>query len=237
MRPRHLLAIAAAATLAVTACAEPVAGQHYRVLEQPVPTTAKPGQVEVIEFFSLGCPHCGEFEPGLQGWLKRKPATVAFVRVPATFNPFFKLMAKVYYGLEDIGAAERLVPLMFIAIHESRDPELLRPLGEWQNQLQRGDPATQAAAEAQVLAAMSGWVAARGGDRKKFDAALRSPSMALRLGRADLLYRQYEVLGVPAMAVAGKYFTSAGRPFANRTYGEILDTIEHLVALESKPKR
>ena len=34
---------------------------------QPVETGKK---IEVIEFFSYGCPHCGELEPHPAGWLK-----------------------------------------------------------------------------------------------------------------------------------------------------------------------
>ena len=38
----------------------------------PVPVeTGK--KIEVIEFFSYSCPHCGEFEPSLQDWLKTLP--------------------------------------------------------------------------------------------------------------------------------------------------------------------
>jgi len=228
------LGLAALAVAPLASGLAPTAGAHYRVVDPPVATSVKPGQVEVIEFFSLGCPHCGEFEPALQAWRKRQPANVALVRLPATFNPFFKLMGRVYYALEDVGAAERLTPQLFDAIHVARDPALLRPLGEWQNRLQRHEDA--AAAEAAALAALVDYAAARGVDATKLNAALRSPSVALRLARADATYRRYGVLGVPALSVAGKYFTTAGRPFANRSYGELLDTIDYLVALESKPR-
>ena len=39
-----------------------VAGEHYVVLDRPVPTRDN-SKVEVVELFSYGCPHCYEFEP------------------------------------------------------------------------------------------------------------------------------------------------------------------------------
>ena len=154
----------------------PVAGQHYRVMDPPIATEVAPGKVEVIEFFSLGCPHCAEFEPYLQAWLKKKPANVEFRRVPAVFNPMFRLLARVHLALEDLGAAERIDPLLLEAIHgRQKDVDVIRPLGEWQNRMQRGEEAAAVAAEKDLFAAMGTFVAARGVDRKKFEAALNSP--------------------------------------------------------------
>lgn len=206
----------------------PVAGQHYRVVEPALPTEVKPGQVEVIEFFSLGCPACAAVEPHLKAWLTRKPATVAFRRVPATFNAPFRLLAKVHFALEDTGASERLVPVLFDAIHTKRDPALTRPLAEWQGLLTKGDAGAIAAAEGRALAAFSAFVAARGVDRVKFNAALRSPSVAVRLARADALFKRYGGTGIPAIAVGGKRFTHSARPFSFASYDEFIGTIDHL---------
>src|SRR5258708_21423171 len=84
-------------TAAASGAAPYEAGKQYKLYDPAIPTAVKPGQVEVIEFFSIGCPHCAEFEPYMQSWLKRKPANVKFTRIPATFNPFFTLMARTYY--------------------------------------------------------------------------------------------------------------------------------------------
>jgi thiol:disulfide interchange protein DsbA len=239
-----LLAAAFAATVAVLGTAHaapapftPIAGQHYREVVPPVPTDAKPGQVEVIEFFSLGCPHCAEFEPYLQSWLKRKPANVKFRRVPAVFNPFFRMMARVTFALDDVGAADRLMPQLFDAIHERPDPDLVRPLGDWQNKSQRGEEAAAAEAEKQAYEAFAVWVGKRGVDAKKFRLAFNSPSMMTRLAQADTTFKRFGALGVPAVGVNGKHFTTAGRPLAVRTYAELMATVDHLVALESKAAR
>jgi thiol:disulfide interchange protein DsbA len=68
-------------------------------LKAPVPVeTGK--KIEVIEFFSYGCPHCADLEPHLQAWLKRLPPDVQVRRVPVAFQPSWENLARVYYTLE-----------------------------------------------------------------------------------------------------------------------------------------
>ena len=213
-------------------------GRQYRMVDPAQPTSVKKGQVEVIEFFSIGCPHCAEFEPYLQAWLKRKPANVKFTRLPATFNPFFKLLGRAYYALEDIKATERAVPLLFDAIHVKRNPDLLRPLGEYNARAAANDPTGMAAAEAQVLDALTMFLAREAAvDGKKFRSAWNSFSMNTRLAQADTIMRKYGVRGVPGIAVNGKYFTGPGRPLAIRDFDEMIKVTDHLIGLESKPAR
>src|SRR5262245_42824393 len=195
----RLAALSLALLLATAAQAGPYeVNVQYRAVDPAQPTAAKPGQVEVIEFYSIGCPHCAEFEPYLQSWLKRKPGNVKFTRVPATFNPFFKLLARASYALEDVKAAERATPLLFDAIHVKRDPSLLRPLGEYNAASGANDPARTAAAEAAALDALTQFVAKNAGvDAKKFRAAWSSFSMNTRLAQADAQFRNYDIRGVP----------------------------------------
>ena len=118
---RRLALIAAFlfATLPLYATAQmaaPQEGKEYLRLKNPQPVeTGK--NIEVIEFFSYGCPHCGEFEPILQNWLKTKPADVQFRRIPVMFQERWIPLAKMYYTLEALGEESRLSPEMFVAIH------------------------------------------------------------------------------------------------------------------------
>ena len=234
----RILALASALLAASVASAQPMElGRQYRMVDPAVPTAVKPGQIEVIEFFSLGCPHCAEFEPFLQGWLKRKPGNVKFTRVPATFNPFFKLLGRAYYALVDVKAAERAIPMLYDAIHVKRNPDLLRPLGEYNAQAAKNDPTGMAAAEAQVLDALTMFLAREAAvDGKKFRAAWNSFSMNTRLAQADTISRKYGLRGVPGIAVNGKYFTGPGRPLAIRDFDEMIKVTDHLIGLETKPK-
>jgi thiol-disulfide isomerase/thioredoxin len=57
-----------------------VAGHDYVVLDAPQRQEVK-GRIEVIEYFSWGCPHCYEFYPLLTRWLATLPKDVTFKRV------------------------------------------------------------------------------------------------------------------------------------------------------------
>jgi hypothetical protein len=61
--------------------------------------------------------------------------------------------------------------------------------------------------------------------------------MMTRLAQADTTFKRHGALGVPAVGVNGKYFTSAGRPLAIRSYAELMATVDYLVALETKAAR
>lgn len=213
----------------------PAAGKNYRVLEPRVATELPAGKVQVIEFFSIGCPHCAEFEPHLQAWLKRKPANVEVVRLPAIFNPFFKLMGRAYYALEDCGAAEAVSPVLMDLIHVKRDPALLRALGEWQNASNRNDLEGAAAAEKLVAAAIAEVAKQRAGvDPKKFIAAWNSFSVNARLSRADAVFRRYGVRGVPTIAVDGRFVATVGRDTGIRDFPMLIEVIDHLIGIATQ---
>ncbi len=94
----------------------PVEGTNYVRLKNQQPTESGKN-IEVLEFFSYGCPHCGELEPQLQAWLKTKPADVTFRRVPVMFQPRWENLAKIYYTLDAMGEEAKLAPEIFTAIH------------------------------------------------------------------------------------------------------------------------
>ena len=96
-------------------------GVNYVRLKSPMPVeTGK--NIEVIEFFSYGCPHCGELEPLLQTWIKNKPADVTFRRIPVMFQPRWENLAKAYYTLEALGEDSKLSPEVFAALHARNAP-------------------------------------------------------------------------------------------------------------------
>ena len=68
----------------------PVEGTHYTKLAQPVAVSTPSGKIEVIEFFSYGCPHCFALEPTLETWAKQLPPDVVFKRVPVGFNALYE---------------------------------------------------------------------------------------------------------------------------------------------------
>ena len=171
--------------LAATAGAQGLAeGTNYVRLKNPVPVeTGK--NIEVIEFFSYGCPHCGELEPMLQGWLKNKPADVTFRRIPVMFQPRWENLAKAYYTLEALNE-DKLSPDVFVAIH-SRNAPL------WN--------------EKDFL----DWVASKGVDRKKAEELFNSFGIGGKVSRAKQLAQAYQIQSVPTIIVDGKFMTGPER--------------------------
>lgn len=157
-------------------------GKDYTVLPQAQPTDAK-GKIEVTEFFWYGCPHCYEFEPTLNTWMKTLPKDVAFRRVPADFGRWTG-GAKLFYALEALGEESRLHKELFDAIHGS---ERLNFNNE---------------------SAMADWLAKKGIDRKKFTEAYNSFSVQSSVNRAQQLTRSHGLNGVPNVIIGGKYMTN-----------------------------
>ena len=153
---------------------------EYRELSTPQPTDTA-GKIEVIEFFWYGCPHCYNFEPVLESWVKKLPKDTQFRRVPAMFNDEYAQAARAYYALEAIGEVERLHKALFDAVHTG-------------SRLRVGNEA-----------ALTEWLGKQGVDTKKFAAAYRSFSVEGKLKRAVQLTQSYKIEGVPSLAVNGKY--------------------------------
>ena len=178
--PRQFLMGLVLFLVAGLAQAQPVAGVEYRELAT-VQATDAADKIEVIEFFWYGCPHCYNFEPVLDSWVKKLPKDVQFRRVPAIFNEEWAQSARAYYALEAIGEGQRLHKPLFDAVH------------------------TGARLKVANEAALTEWLGKQGVDTKKFAAAYRSFSVEGKIKRAAQITQAYKIEGVPAMAVSGKY--------------------------------
>jgi len=164
---------------------KPELGVHYLSIGTPAPTEAPPGKVEVLEFFWYNCPHCNAFEPELAAWLKRMPKHVAFRRVPVAFNASFVPQQRLYFSLEALGLVEKLHGRVFDAIHNQK------------NKLDDGQ-------------AITAWVVQNGVDQAKFLAAYNSFSVETKTKKSVQLQEAYKVEGVPALGIAGQFYTDAG---------------------------
>jgi protein dithiol oxidoreductase (disulfide-forming) len=183
---RALAALGAAAAFVATAGAQNlVEGQNYARLRNPMPVeTGK--NIEVLEFFSYGCPHCGELEPFLQTWLKNKPADVTFRRIPVMFQPKWENLAKVYYTMDALGDEAKYSPEIFSAIH-----------GKGMN-----------LSDDKVFL---DWAASKGLDRKKVQDVMGSFAVVGKVNRAKQMAQAYGIQSVPTIIVDGKYTTGPER--------------------------
>jgi len=174
--------LASLALSATAQMADPQEGNQYLRLKNPQPVeTGK--KIEVIEFFSYGCPHCGEFEPVLQGWLKTVPADVQFRRVPVMFQERWVPLAKIYYTLEALGEESRFSPEVFTALHG-------KGLPLWQDKT------------------FFDWAASQGLDRKKVEDMYNSFAIGGKVNRARMIAQAYQVQSVPLIVVDGKFVSN-----------------------------
>ena len=86
-----------------------LAGHDYEVVNTPQRQQHN-GKIEVMEFFSWGCPHCYEFYPKLSRWLSTLPKDASFKRVPVGLgHPEWEALAKAFYALQTTGDVDQLI--------------------------------------------------------------------------------------------------------------------------------
>jgi thiol:disulfide interchange protein DsbA len=178
---RFLLAGLAGAALPVFAAAPSLLeGRDYEPILPPQPGES-PGRIEVLEFFSYGCPHCKDFHPLVMAWAARLPKDVGFRRVPVSFGrAAWANLARLYHSLEVTGDLVRLDLAAFRAIHEEHT-NLYTP------------------------DAILAWVKRQGVNSRRFADAFESFGINTRLARDEQLVKNYKVQSVPLLAVGGRY--------------------------------
>jgi thiol:disulfide interchange protein DsbA len=170
------------AAVAFASPAAPVAGTDYKVLSTTQPTSSPAGKIEITEFFWYGCPHCNDFEPIFEAWMKKQGPDVVFKRVPVAFTDQFVPHQKLYHALDAMGIAEQMTPKIFHEIHVNKN-YLLTP------------------------DAQADFLAKNGVDKQKFLAAYNSFSTSSAVQRDNALIASFQIDGVPTVAVQGKYET------------------------------
>ena len=181
----HVVSAGAAATglwMAPAQAQKIEAGADYQVVDPRAPVDAPAGKIEVVEFFWYSCPHCNAFEPALEAWVKKLPKDIAFRRSPVAFRDDFVPQQRLFFALEAMGLIDKLHAKVFAAIHVEK------------RELVKGE-------------LIGDWVAAQGVDRAKFMEQYNSFSVASKATKAVQLQNTYKVEGVPALGVAGRFYT------------------------------
>jgi protein dithiol oxidoreductase (disulfide-forming) len=183
------------------AAKKPVEGTDYLSLDKRVPTDVGAGKIEVIEFFWYSCPHCNAFEPQFAAWKKAAPKDVVVQRVPVRFRDDFEPQQRAYYVFESLNMVDAMHGKLFHAIHTER----------------------QQLASAQALAA---WADKNGLPEKKFIETYNSFGVASKARRATQLQDAFKVQGVPALGVAGRFYTDGS---LTQTMDRALQVAEYLI--------
>jgi thiol:disulfide interchange protein DsbA len=185
-------------------------GQHYERLVPTQPTVGGADKIEVAEVFMYSCPHCRDLESFLNSWEADKDPGVRFVRIPASFNQVAQLHAQLYYT-EEVLARNGLLKdhlgfraMVFSEFHD-RGNRLASPTS-----IQR--------------------VFARAGvSQEDFERTWSSFEVNQKLRVAADLMRRYNIDGVPAIIVNGKYKTGGAQA---GSYPKLIEVIDELTARE-----
>ena len=175
------------------------------LVEQPVRTG---DQIEVLEIFWYGCPHCYALEPYLKKWLKNKPEFVEFVQLPAVLNRSWAFDARVFYTFVALGLMDELHEAYFDAIHQDR---------------RRMKNVEQVAS----------WAQEQGIDPQLILDTFNSFGVDSMLANATQMSGRYEADGVPTIIIDGKYRTTVSLAGG---HNEIIDLINYL-AQRAKSER
>jgi thiol:disulfide interchange protein DsbA len=165
----------------------PVEGQHFVRLNTPAPVSlpSPDKKIEVVEFFWYGCPHCNNFEPLLESWIKQLPADVAFRRVHVGFGPQHQIHQKLHYALDEMGVMATMHRKVFAAMHAPANRRQLISDNE-----------------------ISAFGTESGIDGAKLVATMKSFGVNTKAARARQLTDAYKIDGVPALGVQGRFYTS-----------------------------
>lgn len=201
-----LLTALATSNLAIAAIDE---GIEYKLVSPAQPTITK-NKIEIVELFWYGCPHCFHFEPDLKEWLAKKPDNVVFYRIPAVFNPTWALHARAFYSAKSLG----LLNEGKTEFHKAFFEEIHKHKKRLNNKK-----------------AVQAFFSRFGISAEDFNNTFDSFAVNTKVNRAVTLSKRYQLDGVPALIVNGKYRTDG--PMAGGREG-MLKVLDFLIKKESK---
>ena len=177
-----------------------IEGKDYAVISeaQPIKTGEK---IEVREMFWYGCPHCYSLEPHVQRWKSNMPENAEFVAQPAIFSAGWEFHARAFYTFETLGIVDKVHGAFFDQIHRKKR-------------------------NANSLSDLQDFLATYDMDPDDVKNAYNSFVVDSQLGNARINSMKYEIRGVPAVIIDGKYRTST--TMAGSEAG-MFDIIEFLI--------
>lgn len=175
-------------------------GVHYHELAEPQ-SVQTGDDIEVVELFWYGCPHCYSLEPFLENWLRNKPENAAFVLMPGIFHKESEFHARAFYTFEALGITDDVHRDFYDEIH------------------QRGNRVYN-------LSGLVEFGAKHGVEPEQLRDAFNSFAVDTNVRNAGHMFRKYEATGVPTLIVDGRYrvtVSSAGG------HEQLLDLVNFLV--------
>ncbi len=185
----------------VTAAEDFVVGKDYEIVSNFSDSAPVNSKVEVIEFFSFGCPWCYRIEPTLMAWVKQQGDNIQFSRVPVVFNQTWVNYAKAYYTVQGLGLDAKLTPLLFKEIQSKKEGEALKSSEE-----------------------MIKFFTDQGVELATAKSAFEnSTTIDMEVKEGTNLMARYRVKGVPAVVINNQYKTDLQMAKSETRFLQILD--------------
>lgn len=175
-------------------------GGGYQPITPPV-ETRNADQVEVLEFFWFGCPHCFAFEPTINAWAASKPENVDFVREAPPLNPRWLPHSQAYYASVVLDVEHDFFEPFFNEIHlrkkQLHDQKSISKFAE------------------KLL----------GIDADLFAKTMNSFEVDMHIRRSMKLAQGAGVRSVPSILVNGKYLTSGSLAGSNQAVIKVINNL------------
>ncbi len=160
--------------------AEDPVRENRQYLKLPDKPVADEFRAPIVQFVYYGCDACLKVEQELGAWLDEERV----LRLPSVLRPAWRPAAKLWLALERIDA----------------DPAIHRQIME----------ALSAAPDASMkLEPLLALAVELGADEEALQAAITEPELYKALARIDALSDAWDVRGVPAFIVNGRFYTDA----------------------------
>jgi len=178
-------------------------GTHYQLVDNP--RRIRGTRVEVMEFFSYGCPHCFELESYVAAWREKNRDRISFVRSPVIFNEGWRGIAQSYYASEALNVTDEIHLELF-------------------DEVQRKNNATMS------IDHLAGIFASNGVSEEAFRREYASPGVRRQVDLAEQRQQRFKIPSVPAVVVNGKYLVVTS---SNVGLSRMLDVVDHLIDQET----
>ncbi len=199
-----------------------IEGTHYEKLDAEVTNNqivkdylqvnAKPGKVQVLEFFSYGCYWCGQVHQPISVWAAKNLNKATVVQYPVIFNKVWRELGKLYYVANDSSAKNHVIDdAIFEAIH-------IKGMRAWQPSVMQDILLTSANISTAT-----------------FNEKYNSEVIEKKLDLAHKLTYAFKIDSTPCVIVSGKkgsYYTNLVKTTNQQT---LLQVIDHLVEMQQKP--
>ena len=178
-----LAAVAAGPRAVFAAPSRFVEGQHYQRVDPPAP--ASRDRVDVVFFFAYTCPHCLQFEPYFEKWLKTAPSDVAVKICPVAWQDQLLPFTQVYYALDALKLLDKLhLPFFESVIYQEHEYSAQDPLAD-----------------------IADFMKSKGVDMNAWNRTIRSFGVMNKSRVATQTWQNYRIDSTPMIGVGGLYAT------------------------------